>query len=241
MLNHLDLFSGIGGFSLGLESTGGFRTTAFCEIDPYCQKVLNKHWPDVPIYNDIRNFEHDGKIDIVTGGFPCQPFSLAGDRKGQDDDRHLWPAMLAVIEKYRPTWVIGENVFGFISLGLDRCETDLEAIGYTVRTFDIYSCAADLPTLERHVWIVATPNDIGQQGIWQKEIQKFTRVPREFSGSYTGEIGRWNLPETRVCGVGERIPNRMDRLKCLGNAVDPRIPEMFGHYILNVEKTLLTR
>jgi DNA (cytosine-5)-methyltransferase 1 len=87
MMNHLDLFSGIGGFSLGLEATGGFKTVGFCEIEPYCQQVLKRHWPDVPIYNDVRGFKHDGAVDIVTGGYPCQPFSTAGKRKGQSDPR----------------------------------------------------------------------------------------------------------------------------------------------------------
>lgn len=232
MLKVLDLFSGIGGFSLGLERTGGFETVAFCEIDPFCQKVLKKHWPDVPIYDDVRNLEYDGAVDVITGGFPCQPYSLAGERKGQDDDRDLWPAMLESVKEYRPTWVIGENTFGFVSLGLDRCLDDLEAIGYTVRPFDIFSCATDLPTLERHIWIIATPNEIGSERRWLQEIQDIPVLPRQFSGSYTGKRDRWNLPSSRVCGVGQRLPNRLDRIGAIGNAVDPNIPEMIGYAIL---------
>ena len=116
----LDLFSGIGGFSLGLERAG-METIAFCEIDPYCRKVLAKHWPGVPIYEDVRELDATGlgRIDLVCGGYPCQPFSQAGKRVGAEDDRHLWPAMLEVIKAARPAWVIGENVAGHISMGLD--------------------------------------------------------------------------------------------------------------------------
>lgn len=235
-LKVLDLFSGIGGFSLGLERTNGFETVAFCEIDQFCQKVLNKHWPTVPIYNDVRNLDYDGTVDVITGGFPCQPYSLAGKRKGADDDRDLWPAMLKIIEKHRPTWVIGENTYGFISLGLDRCLDDLESIDYTVRAFDIFSCATDLPTLERHIWIIATPNEVRPEGRRLQEIQNIPFIPRKFSGSYTRERNRWNLPASRVCGVGQRIPNRMDRIGAIGNAVDPNIPEMIGYAILEAER-----
>ena len=101
-LKVLDLFSGIGGFSLGLERTGGFETAAFCEIDPFCKKVLKKHWPDVPIYEDVRSLNYGGSIDVICGGFPCQPFSFPGKREGAEDDRHLWPAMFGLIKKHRP-------------------------------------------------------------------------------------------------------------------------------------------
>ena len=125
-LKVLDLFSGIGGFSLGLERTGGFETVAFCEIDPFCQKVLKKHWPDVPIYNDVRTLNYDGAVDVITGGFPCQPFSTAGKRGGGDDSRYLWPAMFSLIEKHRPSWVIGENVAGLINMGFQDREPEME-------------------------------------------------------------------------------------------------------------------
>lgn len=154
-LKVLDLFSGIGGFSLGLERTGGFETVAFCEIDPFCQKVLKKHWPDVPIYEDVRTLNYDGAVDVITGGYPCQPFSTAGKRKGSDDDRHLWPAMFSLIKKYRPAWVIGENVAGHISMGLDSVLSDLESADYTARTFIIPACALNAPHRRDRCWIVA--------------------------------------------------------------------------------------
>jgi DNA (cytosine-5)-methyltransferase 1 len=161
-MRHLDLFSGIGGFALAARWSG-FETVAFCEIDSYCQKVLNKHWPDVPIYGDIRELgkerlENDGistGVDFLTGGFPCQPFSVAGRQKGQDDNRHLWPEMLRIISEIRPNWVIGENVSGFVSLALDDCLFDLESQGYETETFVLPACAVDAPHRRDRVWIMA--------------------------------------------------------------------------------------
>lgn len=157
----LDLFSGIGGMSLGLERAG-MRTVAFCEIEPYCRRVLAKHWPNVPCYGDIR--ELDGgtvECDVVSGGFPCQPFSVAGEQRGTEDDRHLWPEMLRVIAQARPAWVIGENVPGIIRMELDNVLSDLEGIGYTTRTFVIPACAVDAPHRRDRVWVVAHADSNG--------------------------------------------------------------------------------
>lgn len=155
MMKVLDLFSGIGGFSLGLERTGGFETVAFCEIDPFCQKILNKHWPDVPIFDDVRELNYEGSVDLICGGYPCQPFSFAGKRKGKEDDRHLWPAMFSLIKKHRPRWVVGENVAGHINMGLDEVLADLEGQNYECRTFVIPACAINAPHRRDRVWIVA--------------------------------------------------------------------------------------
>ena len=109
----LDLFSGIGGFSYAAETLiGGYETVAFCEMDEFCQKVLKKHWPDVPIFDDVRTLDAArlGRIDIVTGGYPCQPFSQAGRRQGEEDERHLWPEMLRIIKSCQPRYVVAENV-----------------------------------------------------------------------------------------------------------------------------------
>ena len=159
MLRTVDLFSGIGGFSLGLGMAGGFETIAFCEQDKFCQQVLRKHWPDVPIHNDIRTLPTDGfgDIDLVCGGFPCQPWSDAGKKLGTEDDRDLWPEMACIIEKLRPKWVIGENVRGFVNepMGLQRSLSDLERIGYQAVPFVIPACAVDAPHRRDRVWIVA--------------------------------------------------------------------------------------
>jgi len=180
MLKHLDLFSGIGGFSLGLERTGGFETIAFCEIEPFCQKVLKKHWPDVPCYDDVRSLDYEGPVDVITGGYPCQPFSVAGNRKGEEDDRHLWPAMFSLITKHRPPWVIGENVAGHINMGLDDVLADLESEGYECRTFVIPACAVKAPHRRDRVWIIANTEQCGRPDC-QKTDQERKRKP----GTYT--------------------------------------------------------
>lgn len=160
-MNVLDLFSGIGGFSLGLEAAG-FQTAAFCEFDKEAQKVLKKNWPDVPIFDDIKTLtkevlDEQGITDIglICGGYPCQPFSIAGERRGAEDDRHLWPEMFRIIQELRPTWVIGENVAGHINMGLDEVLSDLESANYTARTFVIPAVAVDASHRRDRVWIVA--------------------------------------------------------------------------------------
>ena len=130
-MRHLDLFSGIGGFALGLSWAGGFETIGFAECDSYCQRVLLKHWPNVPIYDDVEAIDHDGPVDIITAGFPCQPFSSAGRRGGSDDNRYLWPETLAVIGRYKPAWFIGENVAGLASMGFPAGEPEMEGRSLT--------------------------------------------------------------------------------------------------------------
>jgi DNA (cytosine-5)-methyltransferase 1 len=155
----LDLFSGIGGFSLGLERAG-MTTAAFCEIDPYCRAVLKKWWPDVPCFEDIAGLSADrlarlGRIDLVCGGFPCQPFSHAGKQRAKADARHLWPQMCRVTALTRPDWFVGENVTGIITLALDDVLADLESIGYAARPFVIPAVAVDAKHRRDRVWIVA--------------------------------------------------------------------------------------
>lgn len=168
----LDLFSGIGGFSLGLHRAG-FHTSAFCEIEPYCRAVLRKHWPETPIYDDVRALtasalSRDGiEIDVICGGFPCQPWSLAGRRKGRDDDRDLWPEMLRIIRDCEPRWVVGENVPGLDDkrfMALDGVLSDLEGAGYEARTFEIPACAVDAPHKRSRLFIVANAKHGGRGG-----------------------------------------------------------------------------
>jgi len=153
----LDLFSGIGGFSLGLESVG-METVAFCEMDKFCQKVLKKHWPNLPIHSDIKELnghEYRGTVELVCGGFPCQPYSVAGEQRGSLDDRHLWPEMLRVISEVQPTWVIGENVSGIINMELDNVLSDLEAQGYKSQCFVLPACAVDAKHRRDRVFLIS--------------------------------------------------------------------------------------
>ena len=155
----LDLCSGIGGFSLGLEATGGFETVAFCEVDEFCCKVLNKHWPGVPIYKDLKELGNDPtrivqEFDLICGGIPCQPFSVAGKQKGKEDDRHLWPYMHEIIKHKKPSWVIVENVGGFVNVALDDVCLDLEAQGYATQSFIIPACSVEAPHRRDRIWIL---------------------------------------------------------------------------------------
>ena len=159
MIRILDICSGIGGFSLGLESTGGFDTVAFCEFDDFCRKVINKHWPDVPIYKDLKEIGNEPEriiqdFDLICGGIPCQPFSVAGKKKGKEDDRHLWPYMYEIIKYKKPTWVIVENVGGFVNVALDDVCLDLETQGYATQSFIIPACSVKAPHRRDRIWIL---------------------------------------------------------------------------------------
>jgi DNA (cytosine-5)-methyltransferase 1 len=177
MIKILDICSGIGGFSLGLEATGGFDTVAFCEFDDFCCKVLNKHWPNVPIYKDLKEIGNDPEriiqeFDLICGGIPCQPFSLAGKQKGKEDDRHLWPYMYAIVKSKKPTWVIVENVGGFVNVALDDVCLDLETQGYATQSFIIPACSVEAPHKRDRIWILgklmANAHDTGDRTLGSK-------------------------------------------------------------------------
>ena len=159
MLKVLDLFSGIGGFSLGLESTGHFETIAFCEKDQFCQKVLQKNFKNIPIEGDVRNVKGEKyKADVVTSGFPCQPFSVAGKRKGTDDDRYLWDETIRVVRECKPKWFIGENVEGLVNIQdgmvLRQVQDDLEKEGFEVQCLIIPASGIGAWHQRKRVWII---------------------------------------------------------------------------------------
>jgi hypothetical protein len=174
---HLDLFSGIGGFSLA-SGWANYTTIGFCEVDPFCRRVLAKHWPGVPIHGDIRTLTGEivsgwagGRpVDLITGGFPCQPVSVAGKRMGKEDDRYLWPEMLRVIAGIRPHRVLGENVAGIVTMGLDAVLSDLESLGYTCRPVVIPAAAVGAPTagiasgFSQSMWPTPTAVDRPNEG-----------------------------------------------------------------------------
>ena len=153
-LTHISLFTGIGGIDLAAE-WAGFETVLMVENNAYCQKVLKKHWPDVPLESDIYETHPKETATLITGGFPCQPFSVAGQQRGKGDDRYLWPEMLRVIKEIRPGWVVAENVAGLIRMGLDDCLSDLEREGYITETFLIPACAVNAPHRRDRIFIVA--------------------------------------------------------------------------------------
>lgn len=172
---HLDIFSGIGGFAIAAQATG-HTTIGFSEIDPYASKILKRHWPNTKNLGDIRNVTSKSvqqlcrekntpsRIRLLTGGFPCQPFSQIGKQQGAADDRSLWPEMFRVINETKPTWVIGENVPGIIGMELDNVLSDLEAIGYTAWPFVIPACAVDARIRRDRVWIMARAKCAGLEG-----------------------------------------------------------------------------
>jgi DNA-cytosine methyltransferase len=184
-VNVLDLFSGIGGFSLGLESTGFFKTIAFVEKDKFCQKVLQKNFPNIPIEDEIRNVKGERfKADVITGGFPCQPFSVAGKRKGTDDDRYLWDETIRIISEQKCKWFIGENVEGIINIqdGLvfRQIHDDLEGEGFEVQSLIIPASGIGAWHQRKRVWIIANSNNNGSYRQKRNETIKSSNQSQEW-------------------------------------------------------------
>jgi len=192
----IDLFSGIGGFSLAGHWMG-WETIQFCEIDKYCQKVLAKNFPDVPIHDNIKTLKGEqikikpNEPTILVGGFPCQPFSVAGKRKGNKDARHLFPEMLRIIREVRPKYVVGENVAGIVSwdggLVFEEVQSDLEAEGYEVQSFILPAVSVGAPHRRDRVWFVAKNTNCKSNGGLQTERSK--RKHRDFSATSEVENG----------------------------------------------------
>jgi DNA (cytosine-5)-methyltransferase 1 len=242
MLRVLDLFSGIGGFSLGLERTGGFKTVAFCEIEPFCQRVLAKHWPEVPIYDDIRELTGarlaaDGiAVDVICGGFPCQDVSLAGQRSGLEGARSgLWFEFARLIGELRPRFVIVENTPGLLSLGMGDVLGELAACGYDAEWECLSAGAVGAPHERERVWLVAYPDAARQANPegWQGSSEPQWR--KVFAANLFGRRAhRWpHQPE--MGRVVHGISADVDAVGALGNSVTPIIPELIGKAILEAE------
>ena len=234
LMRVLDLFSGIGGFSLGLERAG-MQTVAFCEIEPYPRAVLRKHWPNVPCYDDIRTLtadrlRADGIVsDVICGGFPCQDISVAGGGAGINEDTRsgLWSEYARLVGEIRPKFIIVENVSALLGRGLDRVLRDLAQIGYDAEWHCIPASALGAPHRRDRIWIVAHPGSTGLEGQWNVS----GRIEQELRDACDN---RGWLPEPNVGRVANGVPSRSHRLKCLGNAVVPQIPEIIGRAIMSV-------
>ena len=279
----LDLFSGIGGFALGLEAAG-FETAAFCEIDPYAQKVLKKNWPGVPIYDDVRRITADRLVsdgigvDVITGGFPCQDISVAGNQKGIDAERSgLWSECARLLGDIRPRYAIFENVTNLLTGDggdwFKRVLWDISSVGYDAEWHCIPASAIGAHHHKDRVWIVAYPSS---GGVRQKQepraecegetlpelngeaqpLADSQRIRQSGQGLHGGRSNKaknqdreasWiinhcqgNSPiwdaEPNVGRVANGVPARSHRLRCLGNAVVPQIPELIGRQIMEAER-----
>jgi len=258
----LSIFSGIDGMDLSFEAAGG-RVVAMCEIDPYCRKILHKHCPNVPIFEDIKKMRGAdiGAVDIIFGGFPCQPFSLAGKQEGQSDNRYLWPEFSRLVGEIKPLWVVAENVPGIINLAGDAVCKDLERLGYSVGIWNFEAAAVGAPHRRARVFFVAYSRcqcegyEVSRfsrecqhsptQGIRAKAWDGFTnccedvadsacagcgcgyrRQPEPRLGGVVNGLpswldGAWWRHEPDIPRVAKGIPDRVNRLKALGNAVVP--------------------
>jgi DNA (cytosine-5)-methyltransferase 1 len=182
-MRHLDLFSGIGGFSLAAQWAWGkeYENVGFCDNNEFCQAILKKNFKHATIYDDIRklNGKEIKDLDLLTGGFPCQPFSFAGKRRSDKDDRYLWPQMLRVIRESRPRWIVGENVAGIISLALDQVLFDLEGEGYTCQAFVVPAAAKNAPHRRDRVWIIGHDDTYASRKRTDgRRIHKNSRLPQ---------------------------------------------------------------
>ena len=240
---HVDLCSGIGGFALGFERAGLSKPVQFCDIEPWSRRVLSKHWPDVPIAEDVKELARDPDrnvfdCDILSAGYPCQPFSVAGNQKGAEDDRHIWPYIREIVAHKRPAWCVFENVYGHIGLGLDQVLFDLESEGYASRTFIVPACGVDAPHRRDRLWIVADADSARLQGRqnardtsqgWAQRKEQSPRRNKRTDGQ------NWPV-EPSICRVAHGIPKRVDRLRGLGNAIVPQIAQRIGETIRKIEE-----
>ncbi len=234
-LRVLSLFAGIGGFDLGLERTGGFETVAFCEIDARARRVLAKHWPEVPIYDDVRSLDaarlaDDGiAVDAIVGGFPCQDISTHGLRAGLGGERSgLWFEMARLIGELRPSFVIVENVAELLANGFSDVLGSLASLGYDAEWDCIPAGTIGAPHLRDRVWVVAHPSE--KPGL--HESNAWESAKRLLDEPTYWQANPWHPSDAALCGVDDGPAQRVDRTEECGNAVVPQIPELIGNAIL---------
>jgi DNA (cytosine-5)-methyltransferase 1 len=238
-MNVLDLFSGIGGFSLGLERAG-MTTVAFCEMDVACQKVLKKHWPTVPIFNDVKELSSadlQETIDVICGGFPCQDISLVGKGGGLSGKRSgLWFEYFRLIKETKPSWVIIENVTALRSRGLEEMLWCFTEIGYDAEWHCISASAVGAPHRRDRVWIIGYPHNKSSVETIKTIMPggESWKTRQNHSRRYWGSVPRTRrpIPQSICIGVDDGFSNRVDRHKQLGNAVVPQIAELIGRAIM---------
>jgi DNA (cytosine-5)-methyltransferase 1 len=231
-VNVLSLFSGIGGLDLGLQRAG-MTIAGQVEIDPWCRKVLAKHWPEVPRHDDVRTcvqwWGDRPRPDLVCGGFPCQPVSEAGYQQAQDDPRWLRPAFADVIRRLRPPIALVENVPGLLDRGMGAVLGDLAALGYDTEWSILSACAMGAPHARERLFIVADASGERRQRRWQPAHQGSSLMAGE---GLRDRYGRHWATEPRPNGVAYGLPGRVDRLRGIGNAVVPQVAEHIGRLIL---------
>jgi DNA (cytosine-5)-methyltransferase 1 len=239
-LKVLDLFSGIGGFSLGLERTGGFETVAFCEIEEFPRKVLKKHWPEVPCYDDVRRLsalrlanDGIGTIDVICGGFPCQDISLAGGGAGLAGERSgLWREYERLVGEIRPQFVVVENVAALLARGLGDVLGGLAALGYDAEWHCIPASYVGARQLRDRIWIVAYPQRNSVQGRENFTAAWCSKTRAEQLAGLVQPCAWPTVSGARDRGTGHGVPNGTHRNKSIGNAVAPQVVELLGHAIL---------
>jgi DNA (cytosine-5)-methyltransferase 1 len=232
-LTVLSLFSGIGGFDLGFQAAG-LATIQFCEIDPYCRDILARHFPGVPIHGDIRTLEIPAGVDVVCGGPPCQPASLAGARRGELDNRWLWPEFLECCRRARPGWIVAENPIGIASIepGLAWIMRKMEEMGYEALPVIIGADDVGAPHRRSRVFIVANANGGGCSAACPRISEWKTSSWGSYRLVRTGRDGLFPAPG--VYRMADGLPNWVDRTSTLGNAIIPRIAEIIGRGIIEV-------
>lgn len=251
-MKHGSLFSGIGGFDLAAEWMG-WQNIFHCECNEFGQKILKHYWPNAISYGDITTTDfnvHRGQIDILTGGFPCQKYSIAGARIGEEP---LKEEFVRVIREVQAPWLLIENVYNFISEQFAEehnslCQ-QLENMGYQCQTFDIDAASCGIPTVERHIWIVATSDGFRQKRGQQEKIQNKPLLQGKFQGSNKREGNRWQLPSSRVCELGKGFPFELDAIavskwhgesvQAIGNAIVPQVAYEIFKAIEMIEYPLL--